>query len=123
VAHILIVDDDDLLRGALHKTLVRAGHDVEDASDGMAALQAFGRRRCDVVITDIVMPKTEGLDMIRALRRLDPEIKIIAISGGGLGKAGDYLEMAQKFGATRVLAKPFSGGEIVAAVAEVLALP
>jgi DNA-binding response OmpR family regulator len=121
VAHILIVDDDDLLRGALHKTLVRAGHDVEDASDGMAALQAFGQRRCDIVITDIVMPKTEGLDMIRALRRLDPNVKIIAISGGGLGKAGNYLEMAQKFGATKVLAKPFSGAEIVGAVADVLA--
>jgi DNA-binding response OmpR family regulator len=121
VAHILIVDDDDLLRGALHKTLVRAGHDVEDAADGTAALQAFGRRRCDLVITDIVMPKTEGLDMIRALRRLDPGVKIIAISGGGLGKAGDYLEMAQKLGATSVLPKPFSGAEIVAAVAQVLA--
>jgi DNA-binding response OmpR family regulator len=123
VAYILIVDDDDLLRGALHKTLVRAGHDVEDAPDGMAALQAFGRQRCDVVITDIVMPQAEGLDMIRTLRRLDPEVKIIAISGGGVGKAGDYLDMAKKFGATRVLAKPFSGAEIAAAVSEVLAAP
>ena len=121
MAHILLVDDDDLVRNALHKTLVRAGHDVEEAPDGAAALAAFGRRRCDVVITDIIMPKAEGLDMIRALRRLDPAVKIIAMSGGGIGKAGDYLDMARKFGATRVLAKPFSGGEIVAAVSDVLA--
>jgi DNA-binding response OmpR family regulator len=123
VPHILLVDDDALLRDALHKTLVRAGHDVEDASDGEAALAAYRRRPHDLVITDIVMPNKEGLDTIRVLRQLDPGVKIIAMSGGGLGKADDYLALAQKLGAARVLAKPFTGADIVAAVAEVLAGP
>ncbi len=120
---ILLVDDDDLLRDALHQTLVRAGYDVEDASDGAAALRVYRERSRDVVITDIVMPDMEGLDMMRALRAHDLDVKIIAMSGGGFGRADDYLKLAQKLGATRVLKKPFSGAEIVALVAEVLAGP
>jgi DNA-binding response OmpR family regulator len=120
---ILLVDDDDLLRDALHQTLVRAGYDVEDASDGAAALRAYRKRPRDVVITDIVMPGKEGLETIRALRAQDLDVRIIAISGGGVGRADDYLNVAQKLGATRILAKPFSGAEIVALVAEVLAGP
>lgn len=119
--HILLVDDDALLRDALHETLVRAGYEVEDASGGTEALKAFRRQPHDLVITDIVMVDGEGLDMIRALRKLDAHIKIIAMSGGGLGKSADYLNLADKFGATRVLAKPFSGAEVLAVVAAVLA--
>jgi DNA-binding response OmpR family regulator len=118
---ILLVDDDPLLRDALHKTLVRAGYEVEDASGGTDALKAFRRQPCDLVITDIIMANGEGLDMIRALRKLDARVKIIAISGGGAGKPGDYLRLADRFGATTVLAKPFSGGEVLAVVAAVLA--
>ncbi|MBA2382026.1 MAG: response regulator [Chloroflexi bacterium] len=120
---ILLVDDDDLLRNVLHQTLVRAGYDVEDAANGTVALQAYHRQRRDLVITDIVMPDKEGLDTIRALRAHDSDVKIIAISGGGIGRADDYLNVAQKLGATRILAKPFSGAEIVTLVAEVLAGP
>ena len=119
--HILLVDDDVLLRGALHKTLVRAGYDVEEASGGTEALKVFQRRPQDLVITDIVMAEGEGLDMIRALRKLDAHVKIIAMSGGGLGRPDDYLGLAQKFGATRILAKPFSGEEVLTLVAAVLA--
>jgi DNA-binding response OmpR family regulator len=121
VPHILLVDDDDLLRGALHKTLVRAGYDVEDASGGTEALKAFRRHPHDLVITDIVMVDGEGLDTIRALRKLDAHVKIIAMSGGGFGKSDDYLNLANKFGATTVLPKPFSGPEVLAVVAAVLA--
>ena len=83
-------------------------------------MKAFRRQPPDLVITDIVMVDGEGLDMIRALRKLDAHVKIIAMSGGGLGKSDDYLNLANKFGATRVLAKPFSGPEILAVVAAVL---
>jgi DNA-binding response OmpR family regulator len=105
----------------LHKTLVRAGYDVEDASGGTAALHAYQRQRRDLVITDIIMANGEGIDTIRALRKLDAHVKIIAISGGGVGRSDDYLNLAAKFGAARVLAKPFSGPEVLAVVASVLA--
>ena len=119
--HILIVDDDALMRDALHKTLVRAGYEVEDVSGGTAALHAYQRQPRDLVITDIVMANGEGLETISALRKLDAHVKIIAMSGGGVGKLDDYLDLATKFGATRVLAKPFTGPEVLAVVAAVLA--
>ena len=120
---ILLVDDDELLRGALHQILVRAGYDVDDASNGKVAVREYRRQRCDVVIMDIVMPDEEGLGTIRELRRVDPNVKIIAISGGGLGKAGDYLGIAQMLGAMRTLAKPFLPEALLAMIAEVLADP
>ena len=120
---ILLVDDDELLRGTLHQILVRAGYDVDDASNGKVAVREYRRQRCDVVIMDIVMPDEEGLGTIRELRRLDPNVKIIAISGGGLGKAGDYLGIAQMLGAIRTLAKPFLPEALLAMIAEVLADP
>ena len=120
---ILLVDDDEVLRGALHQILVRAGYDVDDASNGKFAVREYRRQRCDVVIMDIVMPDEEGLGTIRELRRLDPTVKIIAISGGGLGKAGDYLGIAQMLGAIRTLAKPFIPEALLAMIAEVLADP
>jgi DNA-binding response OmpR family regulator len=123
VARILLVDDDELLRGALHQILVRAGYDVDDASNGKVAVREYRRQPCDVVIMDIVMPDEEGLGTIRELRRLDPNVKIIAVSGGGLGKAGDYLGIAQMLGAMRTLAKPFSPEALLAMIAEVLADP
>ena len=121
--HILLVDDDELLRGALHQILVRAGYDVDDASNGKVAVREYRRQRCDVVIMDIVMPDEEGLGTMSELRRLNPNVKIIAISGGGLGKAGDYLGIAQMLGAMRTLAKPFLPEALVAMIAEVLADP
>ena len=123
MSRILLVDDDELLRGALHQILVRAGYDVDDASNGKVAMREYRRQRCDVVIMDIVMPDEEGLGTIKELRRVDPNVKIIAISGGGLGKAGDYLGIAQMLGAMRTLAKPFEPEVLLAMIAEVLAGP
>lgn len=120
---VLLVDDDELLREALHQILVRAGYDVHDASNGKVAVREYRRQRCDVVIMDIVMPDEEGLGTIRELRRVDPNVKIIAISGGGLGKAGDYLGIAKMLGAMRTLAKPFVPEALLAMIAEVLADP
>ena len=120
---ILLVDDDELLREALHQILVRAGYDVHDASNGKVAVREYRRQRCDVVIMDIVMPDEEGLGTIKDLRRVDPNVKIIAISGGGLGKAGDYLGIAKMLGAMRTLAKPFVPEALLAMIAEVLADP
>lgn len=119
---ILLVDDDDLLRGALHKTLVHAGYEVEDASDGASALKAYQRHLPpDLVLTDIIMPNGEGLETIMAIRKLDADVKIIAMSGGGVGRSDDYLSLAKKLGATTILAKPFTGPDVLAAIAAVLA--
>ena len=117
---ILLVDDDDRLRDTLSEVLKRAGYDVEDASNGAIALNKYRRAPSDLVITDIVMPEREGLETIRELRRHDPGVRIIAISGGGVGSARTYLATATAFGADRIIAKPFSRAELLSAVEETL---
>ncbi len=118
---ILLIDDDDELRTIMRRMLVAAGYEVQEAASGDAAVARYRQQRSDVVITDILMPDKEGLETIRELRRADPQVKIIAISGGGGQGGADYLELALKFGARRILQKPFTRDELVAAVSEVIA--
>lgn len=122
MASILLVDDDEFVRGILRKALISVGHEVEEAPDGKVALAAYRRQPSDLVITDLVMPEKDGLEMIRELRRLDPAVKIIAMSGGGrmVAPAQLYLESARIFGAVRILAKPFNAPALLKAVSEVL---
>jgi CheY-like chemotaxis protein len=123
VTTILLVEDDDGVRNILRKTLVSAGYEVEEAVNGDQAMAAYRRQPRDLVITDLVMPEKDGLETISALRRLNPAVKIIAISGGGrtLGLGQLYLDTAQAIGAGRILAKPFTSAALLTAVAEVLA--
>ena len=83
MAVVLVIEDDDHLRGLLRAVLERAGHTVEDAPNGAAGLKRFYSHPADVVVTDIIMPEKEGLETIIELKRDHPEVKIIAISGGG----------------------------------------
>ena len=104
---ILIIDDDALVRGTLADNLRDSGFFVTTAGDGMAALGMIVSGQAPaVVITDIVMPRKDGLETILDLRRLYPDIKVIAISGGARRGGLDFLEMAGKLGADAVLPKP-----------------
>jgi CheY-like chemotaxis protein len=122
MCRVLIIEDNEILRHVVQRTLVAAGHEVQEAADGKAGLAAYRQQPSDVVITDIVMPDTEGLETIRELRRHDPAVKIIAMSGGGLGASGGYLKLARQFGARWILAKPFSGDDLRNVVAEAASL-
>ena len=117
---ILLVDDDESFRKMLHTTLERAGYDVVDARDGNQALQSFRAQPPDLVLTDLIMPDKEGLETIMELRAVQPDLKIIAMSGGGRNCPGDYLKVAAQMGAARVMAKPFSSRELLEAVELVL---
>ena len=121
MAHILVADDQEKIRNILKSLLERYGHTVTVATNGKEALQAYSSRPTDLLITDILMPDMEGIETIRAFRKLDPNIKIIAMSGGGTVEANEYLRMAQLFGAKRTISKPFDVLEILNAVNEVLA--
>lgn len=118
--HILVVDDDMMICDLLRRTLERAGYRVTEAHDGQMALNAHKAAPADLVITDMIMPGMEGIETIMEFRRLNPALKIIAMSGGGMGKGSDYLIMAKKFGAFHTLAKPFSIEKVTKLVAEVL---
>lgn len=115
-----MIDDDEAFRSMLLRALERVGHDVIEAAEGRAALRALSGASVDLVITDIVMPDMEGIDTIRALRRTHPELKIIAMSGGGRVKPESYLEMAKAFGAVRVFSKPFDNEDLFAAIEDAL---
>lgn len=120
MATILLVDDDDAFRTMLRRALQRVGHTVLEAEDGRAALRTLSGATVDLVITDIIMPNTEGIETIIALRRTHPELKVIAMSGGGRMKPEGYLEVAKQFGAVHVFKKPFNTKKFFAAIEDAL---
>lgn len=118
---ILLVDDDEMSRQAVHRMLERAGYTVESTGDGHHAIETYKSGEIDLVITDLIMPEVDGLEIIQEIRRKDPGAKILAISGGGRVQAEEYLSVARKFGAVEVLPKPFASQDLKAAVDRALA--
>ena len=116
ILHVLVVDDNDAIRGVVRRQLERAGCRVTDASDGDVALRCQRSDPADVLLTDMVMPGKEGVETIREFRRLYPAMRLVAMSGGGIGDASTYLEVARAFGAAALLKKPFSNEELLRAV-------
>jgi DNA-binding response OmpR family regulator len=121
MAKILLVDDNDEFREHSSQLLRRAKHTVTTAANGNEALRLVQDNVFDLVITDLIMPEKEGIETIVKMRKKIPTLKIIAMSGGGLIAPEDYLVIARKLGVAQTLAKPFSGKELLAAVASVLA--
>jgi DNA-binding response OmpR family regulator len=117
---ILLIEDDNCVRELLSQTLVKAGYSVIPAADGEEGLDLFRTNHPDLVITDLIMPQKEGLQMILELRRDNPNTKVIAMSGGGRYSNTDYLKLAKKFGARATLTKPFLREEILNVVKDVL---
>ncbi|OIO69652.1 MAG: response regulator [Zetaproteobacteria bacterium CG12_big_fil_rev_8_21_14_0_65_55_1124] len=122
MARILIIDDEQLFRQMLRQMLEQAGHEVTEAADGAQGIEAFKWQPADLVITDIFMPDKEGISTILDLKKEFPDVKVIAITGGGNRRRGfEYLEYASKIGADKVLSKPFERQEILDAIHELLA--
>jgi DNA-binding response OmpR family regulator len=113
---ILLVEDDRQLRAMLKALLDEKGYEVLEADSGVGVDDLYKVRHPDLVVTDIVMPGKEGLELIRDLQGQDGKVRIIAISGAGPGKAECYLKLAQKLGARSTLCKPFSSTEFLQAI-------
>lgn len=122
---ILVVDDDPAVRIAISWALRETGHEVMMAGNGKEAIELLKTGELpDLVITDILMPKMDGLELISALQARWPQMEVIAISGGGFFCGSDlFLGLSQKCGAARILEKPISSPELQAAVREVLDKP
>ena len=119
---LLVIDDDNLVRAALTDMLQTAGFEVVTASNGRLGLDLLDATPVDAIITDILMPEQEGLETIREARQRFPDIRILAISGGGAGGGEtQLLRFAESFGADQTLPKPFTGSQLVAAVRALLA--
>lgn len=120
MASILLIEDDPDIRSLLGDILELAGHQVTATGDGSIGIARYRGSPADLVITDIFMPGKEGIEIIRELRQIDPQVKIIAISGGGARGRLDVLDSAQIFGAARALEKPFAPETLLATIREVL---
>jgi CheY-like chemotaxis protein len=120
MALILIIDDDNQFRAMLREMLERAGYEVVDAPDGKEGIKLYREKAADLIITDIVMPEKEGIETIMELRRDFPDVKIIAISGGGRLDSGQYLIMAKSLGALYTFTKPVEREKLLQAVEELL---
>ena len=119
MAHILLIDDDEDIRFILETFLTGAGHTIDSAENGKAGLQLVGQNHYDLVITDIIMPEMDGLEVVTAITQKFPDIRIIVMTGGTMKvDKGFLLSMAK---AHKVIDKPVNLNKLQAAVIETLA--
>lgn len=112
---ILVIDDDPMLCNYQAELLRTVGHVVREASNGADGLHALERGCFDLVLCDMFMPERDGLEVIREVRRRWPDVKVIAMSGGGWGGRLDMLPIAKEFGAA-IIRKPFQLPELLALI-------
>jgi len=120
MARILVVEDDLPVRAVIRRMLKAEGHDIFEASNGEEAIEIYKNEIVDLLVLDILMPVKEGLETIKELKRDYPDVKIIAISGGGKVSPPYYLDLAMKFGAQKTFAKPFAWKKLIGTVNELL---
>lgn len=120
---ILIIDDDLDFRETFLEVLEHAGFQVVAVEDGEAAMAALAQHSVSLVITDILMPGMDGIDVIGAIRQRNPGLKVIAISGGNGNSRGlPSLTMASQIGADRVMKKPFGAHDLIDMVRDLLGM-
>jgi DNA-binding NtrC family response regulator len=117
---ILVIDDDAAYRRLCGLALTAAGFQVLSASDGAKGLRILESAPVDLVVTDILMPNTEGVETILTIQKKHPGIPVIAMSGGGSVAAEWCLTMSEQLGAAGVLRKPFTLDDLVVAVRKAL---
>jgi len=118
--HILVVDDEKTIRHLLDD-LLSNDYQVTLAATGMEARQYLDTDSFDLLITDLVMPELNGVDLVMGLQKTQPALKIIAMSGGGgINGRFDYLPVAQLVGASKILRKPFALVDVSEAVKELI---
>jgi DNA-binding response OmpR family regulator len=114
---ILVIEDNENMLRMVNDLLSRSGYQVLTASDGVEGMKVYHKSKPDLVLTDIIMPDKEGLEVVMELGREVPRPKIIAMSGGGMMEPRTYLSLAEKLGADDVLQKPFRPADLLALIA------
>jgi DNA-binding response OmpR family regulator len=119
VANILVVDDDDTMRSLVKTVLERRGHDVSEARDGAEGLAKFDELLPDLLVTDVVMPRMGGIELIAELQRRRPEPRLLMLSGRHIELDGELCALAGR-GLLKSIAKPFAPAELAEAVRALL---
>lgn len=117
---ILIIEDDEQIRDIIRQTAELLNYGTLTASDGAEGIKILKEQDVDLIVTDIIMPRKEGIETIVEAKIINPSVKIIAVSGGGRIGPKSYLELAEGFGADRVFTKPFELEELVEAIDSLL---
>lgn len=117
---ILVVDDEDAIRSMISVVLKAHDREFVEASNGTEAKQLIESSSFDLVISDVIMPDCDGIELVMSIRQKRPSLPVIIMSGGGRVQAVHYLNLAEKLGAARVFEKPFDTAALRRAVAELL---
>ena len=117
---VLVIDDEDSVRAMVEAALSHAGYTVLCAENGAEGLKVLDSQKFDLVITDILMPEKEGVETIVEIRQKTPDLRIIAMSGGGRVHNMEPLKIAGGIGADVLLPKPFDRAKLLGVVKSVL---
>jgi len=120
MASILIFEDDNDLRLTMKRMLQFEGYEVLDAPNGDIGIRLYRETPADLIITDIFMPDKEGIQTIIELKKEDPNVKIIAISGGGNKGSLNYLNSAEKLGVEKTFQKPVDVDVLLDGIKQIL---
>lgn len=120
MTRVLIVDDEEMVRITIRQMLEKVGLQVDVANNGETGLERQRADPADLLITDIIMPDMDGIEMIIEFRKEFPKTKIVAVSGGGRLGNQDFLKVAKQIGADAVLPKPFKRSELLEAITRAL---
>lgn len=110
---ILVVEDDQHVQMVLKDTLEAVDFKVTVASDGKEALKLVDMHDYDLIITDLIMPEVEGIELIITLKKSQPDLPVLAISGAGPDLGGSYLNLAKSIGAHATIQKPFEMDNVI----------
>lgn len=123
MAKILVVDDQRIQRVVLEATLTHGGHDTIQAESGAKAIFEYNNNDIDIVITDVLMPDMNGIELCFKLREINADAKIIVISGGQVnspGAADEYLRLGSKSGALKTFIKPVDPQNLLNCIKELM---
>lgn len=123
MSKILVVDDEEAIRISVTEILEYEQFEVVQAENGREAVKRLETETFDLMLIDLIMPVTEGIETIRIVHKKYPNFKIIAMTGGGRVNPDNYLQIAAQFGANATIAKPFDREQLLAVIDETLALP
>lgn len=118
--NILIIDDNETILDIIKQSLLyKSSHDITTMHSGVDGLKEFTENpdKYDLVISDMKMPNVDGIELIQRIKKINPNTKIIGMSGGGVF---DYLQLAKEFGADDLIYKPFSVDELIERIDSVI---
>jgi DNA-binding response OmpR family regulator len=117
---ILIVQDDDDFAGLLSDLLVERGYEIVSVKNGNQGLSALALQSFDLVVVDISAPEKEGVETIRSIKKINPGLPVIAMTGGGITSGDQSLNLALSAGASETITKPFRVGKLMIVINEIL---